>query len=269
MGDVLRTDQHMVFVGGLHRSGTTLLAHLLASHPDATGLTGTGAWEDEGQHVQDVYPPAERHGGTGRFAMNPKSHLTETSPLATPENAQRLWDAWRPYWDSDKAFLVEKSPPNLLMGRFLQKLYPQASFVFIVRHPVTVTLANRKWRKRTPLPRLMANWFRAHEIAAGDLPHLARVHLVSYEWLISEPHAAMAEITEFLGMPGTIDTGSVDAGGSSKYEDEWRHLVASGHRGAVKARQRFGERAHDFGYDLDTVTVAPRHPLIDPPAFSL
>ena len=108
MGDVLAGDQQLVFVGGLHRSGTTLLARLLASHPDATGLSGTGVPEDEGQHIQDVYAPAERHGGTGRFALKAKAHLTEASPLATPESAQRLWEAWRPYWDSDQRFLIEK-----------------------------------------------------------------------------------------------------------------------------------------------------------------
>ena len=264
MGDALTDDQQLIFIGGLHRSGTTLLARLLASHPDATGLSGTGVPEDEGQHIQDVYPPAERHGGTGRFALKAKAHLTEDSPLATAENAQRLWEAWRPYWDSDKRFLVEKSPPNIVMGRFLQQLYPRAAFVFIVRHPVTVTLATRKWRKRTSLSRLMSNWFRAHERTSGDLGHLQQVHMVSYEWLITDPAAVMTELTEFLRMPGTIDTSSVDAGGSTRYEEEWKSLLADGNRGAVKAYHRFGERARSYGYDLDSLSVAPRHPLVDP-----
>ncbi|MFL6069728.1 MAG: sulfotransferase family protein [Actinomycetes bacterium] len=263
MGDVLAGDQQLVFVGGLHRSGTTLLARLLASHPDATGLSGTGAPEDEGQHVQDVYAPAERHGGTGRFALKAKAHLTEESPLATPESAQRLWEAWRPYWDSDQRFLIEKSPPNIVMGRFLQQLYPTAAFVFIVRHPVTVTLATRKWRKRTSLPRLMSNWFRAHERTQSDLSSLHRVHMVSYEWLITDPASVMTEVTQFLQMPGTIDTSSVDAGGSTRYEQEWKSLLADGHRGAVKAHHRFASRARRYGYDLDSLSVAPRHPLIE------
>ncbi len=263
MGDFLNDDQQLVFVGGLHRSGTTLLARLLASHPDATGLAETGAPEDEGQHIQDVYPAAERHGGTGRFALKAKAHLTEHSPLATPENAKRLWDAWAPYWDTDKQFLVEKSPPNLVMGRFLQSLYPSAAFVFIVRHPVTVTLATRKWRKRTSLNRLMSNWFVAHDRASGDLEHLARVHLVSYEWLLADPASTVAEIAEFLRMPGTIDTSSVDAGGSTRYESEWKSMLAEGNRGATRAHDHFAARAKAFGYDLDALAVAPRHPLIE------
>ena len=263
MGDFLNEDQQLVFVGGLHRSGTTLLARLLAAHPDATGLAQTGAPEDEGQHVQSVYPAAERHGGTGRFALKARAHLTEDSPLATPENARRLWDEWAPYWDSDKRFLIEKSPPNLVMGRFLQALYPSAAFVFIVRHPVTVTLATRKWRKRTSLNRLMSNWFVAHDRASDDLAHLTRVHVVSYEWLLADPASTMTEVSRFLGMHGAIDTSTVDAGGSTRYELEWKTMVAEGNRGAVRAHDRFAARAKAFGYDLDALEVAPRHPLIE------
>lgn len=263
MGDFLSDAQRLVFVGGLHRSGTTLLARLLASHPEATGLEATGVPEDEGQHLQAVYPAAERLGGSGRFALHPSAHLTEAAPQATPDQAQQLWDAWRPYWDSDRSYLVEKSPPNLMKGRFLQALFPTASFVFIVRHPVTVTLATRKWRRRTSLLKLMENWFAGHEVARDDLTHLKRVHLVSYEWLLTDPKSTIAEVTNFLSMPGEVDVSSVDAGSSDFYETQWRELLTGGHRGAVKTRGLFGERAKTFGYDLDNLRLAPRHPLVE------
>jgi hypothetical protein len=263
VGDFLTDAQKLVFVGGLHRSGTTLLARLLASHPDATGLQGTGVPEDEGQHLQAVYPAADRLGGSGRFALNPAAHLTESAPRATHESAQQLWDAWRPYWDSDRSFLIEKSPPNLMKGRFLQALFPNASFVFIVRHPVTVTLATRKWRRRTALPKLMENWFAGHDVAREDLPHLQRVHLVSYEWLLTDPKFTVAEIVQYLSMPGAIDVSSVDVSGSDRYETQWRELLAAGHRGAAKTHRLYEERANTLGYDLDDLRRAPRHPLVE------
>ncbi len=263
MGDFLTDAQHLVFVGGLHRSGTTLLARLLASHPDATGLEGTGVPEDEGQHLQAVYPAAERLGGSGRFAINSGAHMIETAPQSTRENAQQLWDAWRPYWDSDRSFLIEKSPPNLMKGRFLQALFPSASFVFIVRHPVTVTLATRKWRRRTSLPKLMENWFAGHDVARDDLPHLQRVHLVSYEWLLADPTSTMAEVADSLSMTGEVDVSSVDGSGSDLYEKQWRELLASKNRGATKAHRLYCERAKALGYDLDDLRRAPRHPLVE------
>jgi hypothetical protein len=262
VGDFLDDGQQLVFVGGLHRSGTTLLARLLASHADATGLSDTGAPEDEGQHLQPVWPPAIHFGGPGKFALSKQARLTEDSPLATSENAQRVWDAWRPYWNSDSRYLIEKSPPNLVMGRFLQQLFPSATFVFIVRHPVTVTLATRKWQRRTSLTKLMENWFTAHELTQQDLPHLHRCLVVSYEWLLADPRTTLDEITGFLGMPGTVDTSSVNASGSTRYEDAWSELLSAGHRGARKAFTTYQDAAAALGYDLENLRLAPRHPLV-------
>ena len=86
-------DEHrFVFLAGLHRSGTTLLARLLAAHPEISGFSGTGVPADEGQHLQSVYPAAKEYGGPGRFGFAPESHLTEASPLASM--APRRYRRW-------------------------------------------------------------------------------------------------------------------------------------------------------------------------------
>ena len=257
----------LVFVGGLHRSGTTLVADLLSRHPDGSGLTATGVEEDEGQHLQDVYPVARSYGGTGRFARDPFAHLTERSPLATPANARRILAAWEPFWDLDKHYLVEKSPPNLIMGRYLQALYPDAAFVFVARHPVVVSLATRKWRPRTPFARLLEHWFLAHDTARSDLAHLRRVHVLKYEDLVSRPDATLSDLAGFLGMSSPLDAASVDVTRSTRYATTWQQERSSADR-RVRARaerciDRFGERTREYGYDivdLDVVRPFPRGP---------
>src|SRR6516225_3599330 len=83
-----------VFVAGLHRSGTTLLARLLAAHPEISGFSGTGVPADEGQHLQSVYPKDTEYGRPGRFGFAPESHLTEASHLVSEESADKLFDEW-------------------------------------------------------------------------------------------------------------------------------------------------------------------------------
>ena len=163
------SDHRLVFVGGLHRSGTTPLARCLADHPQISGLSGTGVEEDEGQHLQSVYPPARAHGGPGRFALSAAAHLTETSPLLTPEVGPRLLEQWSPHWDLSRPVLVEKSPPNLLMTRFLQGAFPDARFVMVVRHPAIVSLSTRKWARLRSLGALL-DLDRADPFPVGSVP---------------------------------------------------------------------------------------------------
>src|SRR5689334_17879745 len=143
------TDSHtLVFVGGLHRSGTTLLARAIARHPAVSGLEGTNVPEDEGEHVQSVYPDSWELGNVGRFGFAPDAHLTERSPLVTPANRDTLLSEWSRYWDLRRPVLLEKSPPNMLKLRFLQALFPRSRAIVILRHPLVVTCAHLKWRPR-------------------------------------------------------------------------------------------------------------------------
>jgi hypothetical protein len=189
----------MVFVGGLHRSGTTHLAQLLGQHPDASVMTRTGVVMDEGQYLQDVYPQDWRAGGPGFFAYSSIAHNTELDCAGrTDELRAQLLEHWAPYWDMSRSVLIEKTPGNLLNARFLQSLFGnEAYFVFVTRHPLAVSLATRKW-SRTSLFTLVDHWLTAHEIMRRDLPYLRRVICVSYEQLVADPAGTIAEIQAFL-----------------------------------------------------------------------
>ncbi|MGH3016642.1 MAG: sulfotransferase family protein, partial [Gaiellaceae bacterium] len=164
-------EQRLVFVGGLHRSGTSLLTRCLMQHPLVSGFEGTGVPEDEGQHLQTVYRPAKDFGGPGRFAFDPDVRLAEDSPLVTDESRRRLMEEWGRWWDTTKPVLVEKSPPNLVRGRFLQALFPGARLVMMQRHPLAVAYATQKW-SRTSLRSLVRHWLAAHEAFEEDRPRL-------------------------------------------------------------------------------------------------
>jgi hypothetical protein len=263
MGDPV-AGKRLVFVAGLHRSGTTPLAKVLAAHPDVTGFSGTPATEDEGQHLQPVYPVARTHGGPGRFALARAAHLTEASPLAKPENRERLLAAWTPYWDMSKPVLVEKSPPNLVMTRFLQALFPEAYHVVVVRHPVVVSLSTKKWTRTTSLHGLMRHWFAAHDTFRADAPQVKRLLVVNYESLTARPEETLGQISGFLELGSPIPADGIRPDRSTAYERAWE-AMASGpilDRGRRRRIERdFAARAAEYGYRLDDLRTAGPFPV--------
>ncbi|GAB4086452.1 hypothetical protein GCM10028784_30820 [Myceligenerans cantabricum] len=276
----------LVFIGGMHRSGTTLVADALGSVPGSSGLRNTGVPMDEGQHLQRTYVGAL--GRMDRWAFAPEAHLTEDDAL--PDAAWQLWDAWSPYWNLGARFLVEKSPPNLTKMRYLQELFPDARFIAVTRHPVVQSLAMRKWaglrtgRYGVGLPRLIEHWVHAHEVFADDAECIENLLVVRYEHLIREPGEVLSRVAEFLGAPPIPDDG-VDVRRSDTYERAWwasasgvvpravEHVRRAGRR-PWRARhpvareiadpillpryrrevaERFGARIASLGYDVDAL----------------
>lgn len=254
-GNPLLSDTHqLLFVGGLHRSGTSPLSRLLSAHPEVSGFHDTGVDEDEGQHLQSVYPPASVYGGAGRFALDPASHLTEQSPLATRQNAEALLTQWAPHWDASRRILLEKSPPNLVMMRFLQALYPTARFIVIVRHPVIVSLSTKKWRRGTSIATMVRNWLVAHETALADAARIDQVEFLTYEHLVADPASVTARLTDFLGLTSPLSADLWQSSRSAAYEDRWAQLTSSStpwtRRRVRHLVEEFEPRVNRLGYSL-------------------
>jgi hypothetical protein len=247
-----------VFLAGLHRSGTTLLARLLAAHPEVSGFSDTGVPADEGQHLQTVYPAEPEQSRPGQFGFAADAHLTEDSSLASADSARTLWEEWSPYWDLSRPFLLEKSPPNLLKTRFLQTLFPGSSFVVVLRHPIPVTLATAKWRRTRRYHRLLEHWLHSYELFTADREKLERVHVVRYEDLVREPEQILRGIFEFLGLEPVPVSEEVDAGANERYFQRWRELKRSPAMRAylTLSALRYERRARRFGYSL----VRPERP---------
>ena len=272
-----QADGHeMVFVGGLHRSGTSLVARWLAGHPAISGFAGTGVPEDEGQHLQSVYPG---FGGWGRFGFDPRSHMTEASPLVSEKSRERLLAQWGRHWDLDKPVLLEKSPPNLTKARFLQALFPRSSFVMVLRHPVAVAGATQRWsrpivpgagapgagrlrngvdRLARPLARwlrphrLVEHWVVCHETLLGDVAHVRRLALVRYEDLVRAPDVELARLCRFLGVEEHGAPLPVRDGLNEAYLRQWRgrgvNPVKRAYSEAIAAR--YEQRANRLGYSF-------------------
>jgi hypothetical protein len=245
------TSGRFVFIGGLHRSGTTVLARLISQHSKVSAFSKTTAPQDEGQHLQRVYPPAAQYGGPGRFAFHEEAALTEETSLASPEHRQRLLDAWSPHWDLTRRLLLEKSPPNLIRFRFLQALFPSSCLIAIIRHPVAVAYATQKWSK-TDIPSLLRHWVVAHDRFEWDRRFLSRLMVVRYEELVESPIAVLRGVDRHLDLQPEARNLAIHQGLDQQYLARWRQDRSDPHRGGPLGRvaEELDSGIRRWGYRL-------------------
>jgi len=263
----------------MHRSGTTLLASALSSSGGVSGLSNTNVRMGEGQFLQDVYLPGYEMGGVTGWAFDERAYLTEKD--AHPSwQTRELWDSWSPYWDLSAPVLLEKTPLNITKTRFLQALFPHASFVIITRHPLTQALAIMKWYPDIPgklgrrFDLLFEHWLRAHEALRADVGHLDDVTIVRYEDITRDPVAVATYLDDRLNL--TVDKAefaAFDTERAREYERRWdgrargkaapdRPLPLSWvtslalSSAAPRIRARFEERVNALGYSMDDAGAA-------------
>jgi len=286
------TKNHLIFIGGLHRSGTSPLFQVLRENPAISGFRfpGDQSKEHEGQHLQTVYPNDRLLGGPGYFGFNSAAHLTETSDLVCQKNRRQLFDEWRPYWDLEKKYLLEKSPQNLLQMRFLQALFTDAVFVIILRHPLVVSLATWKWmgwpsyklnhgkdgktfavRPSTPqdtkafhssaqlkaesmMFSLLKHWECCHAIMIDDLKFLKNFHVIRYEDFVKDPEATMKTLYSETGIAESKIPLCIDIQNrNDPYFERWlklRDTVLSPEAVSFISK-RFDDSLARFGYTFE------------------
>lgn len=143
--------------------------------------------EDEGQHLQSVYPSANVQGGMFGFGFSASAHLTEADSRATDETAKQLFVAWSRFWKTDKRVLVEKSPPDIIKLRFFQRVFGEerTRFVVMLRHPYAV--AHFRYGRSSDggeslaagcLAKPVRHWLALYQQFLEDLKHLNADHVL-------------------------------------------------------------------------------------------
>lgn len=213
-------EKKFIFISGLHRSGTSLLYKILKEQDEISGLSKTNELEDEGQHVQTVYKPAYEFGGVGKFGFDINARLNENSKLINEINRKKLFNEWSRFWDLEKNILLEKSPPNIIRTRFLQKMFPNSYFINITRHPIATSIASKKWSK-TSLDELISHWIKCHEIFNEDKKMIRNIINIKYEDLINNNEEILAQLSKFLKLNIKIPKIEIRKGINDKYFKIW------------------------------------------------
>ena len=205
-----------VFVLSPVRSGSTLLRLLLDSH-------------------SQICAPHEMHLRRLRVQIE-RSYAAlavKTAGLDQRELEHLLWDRLldRELTRSGKRLVVDKTPSNSIIWRRLSKAWPQARFVFLLRHPASIA---ESWQRAHPdqdadtVDTAVLRYMRAIEEAR---PALGDAHTVRYEELTNDPAGVLTRLCDHLGVPyepGMLDYGSVDREPLQRGIGDWSPKIRSG-----------------------------------------
>ena len=269
-----------VFVGGINRSGTTLMACILGSSsvlalpPSEFLFFGKGAaseprdrTEFERRLVEILAWPRVREWGLDEREVVARSR-------SWPVRSRSLFllplDAYR--HRLGKPRLGEKSVLNEFRVDRLVAWFGDYRLVHMVRDPIAAYAST--YARRPPDVRRAIRWGRLW-LASASLglrvacEDPARHRLVRYEDVTGAPRATIGEVAEFVGVPVEEDAmlglagydlkenSSFAAAESGTYEGAIRRGDAVDRRAAVHPRERLalaalcGAVAHSFGYELD------------------
>ena len=240
-----------LFIAGLHRTGTSLLARVLSAHPEIDAITDAPVPENEGAFLQGAIPHTARHGIPGHYATDPSQHLVEECRYDNLETRLRLEHDWQPWFSQEGSWRLEKSPVNLTRMRLYQQLFPLSQFVVILRHPEAMAAALAKWTDR-PASDLIDYALDAYSLAMSDLEFLHAAMVIRYEDLVADPQRTLGRIMGFCDLePVSTEQSVFD--GNQRYE------------GATRLTPQQARRARHYGYCpalcVQEFATVVRHPL--------
>lgn len=200
-----------VFIVGMHRSGTTLLEHLLAGH--STIADGGETYTFTAQICE----------GTDHYC----SGVIDETALARLDSVdwQSVGDGFRAYasWRAGgRRALTEKLPSNFLNVGLIARALPEARFLHMRRDPVDVCFSNL----RTFFGHAAAYSYDQGQLAGYYLQYQAlmahwhaqlpgRILDIDYAALVQDPESEMRRVMAFCGLdfePGALEVGRL--GGS-------------------------------------------------------
>jgi hypothetical protein len=203
------------FVLSTVRSGSTLVRVILDSH-------------------SQICAPHELHLRDIRVEIKEGHPTKALGELGLDERRLQylLWDRilHRELAGSGKTHLVNKTPSDVHIVDRIAECWPDARFMFLLRHPLAIARSRADARKRdTPERNLevVLRYATALEKARGAYDGLT----VRYEDLTHDPTGVTQELCTFLGVPweeGMLSYGEQDHGKFRAGLGDWKDKIKSG-----------------------------------------
>lgn len=203
------------FVLSSVRSGSTLVRVLLNSHSKIHSPIEL--------HLKDVSVEL-----TSKYADRSFGELG----LDARQMEHLIWDRVldREVQASGKERLVKKTPSDVFIADRIKECWPDAKFIFLLRHPVAISRSRHELRPQDSDERnnaMVLKYGNAVEAARNTYDGLT----IRYEEITADPRAATQEICTFLGVPWEeqmLDYGQFDHGRFKSGLGDWKDNIKSG-----------------------------------------
>ena len=210
----------LVFVISPPRAGSTLLQRMMGAHSEIF------------THPEPhLITPIAHLGVYGNVDKAPYDHINAAEAAKTfieglPGGEQDYIDALRAYTDtlygrmlatSESSYFLDKTPANALVLPFLQRLYPDAKYVVLTRHPLAVfssyanSFFNGDWEAAHGFNPILERYVPAMATFLRERP--VPLLRVAYDDLVTEPEPQLERIFAFLGLehePDAVEYGKAE-----------------------------------------------------------
>jgi len=210
-------EEHCVIhIHGLHHSGTGFLRKTVygsLGKEYASIHENTGKSEDEGQHLQNVYPPFSSRRSVcrdddNRTFIGRLYYCPEILEIAKQENAsESLFQQWSLYWNMTKPFLIQKTPTmDVLLLEHLKT--HNTVHVIVMRHPFVWT-PPKHITEQVANPGLffLTQWLNvwAHVLEQLSKEQVYSFAVVQYETLVERSDELSQELSDLIQKDCAID----------------------------------------------------------------
>ena len=213
----------LVFVISPPRAGSTLLQRMMGAHSEIF------------THPEPhLISPIAHLGVYGNVDKAPYDHInaaeaTKAFIEGLPRGEQDYLDALRAYTGtlygrmlstSECSYFLDKTPANALVLPFLQRLYPDAKYVVLTRHPLAVfsSYANSffdgDWNAAYAFNPILERYVPAMASFLRERP-VPLLH-VAYEDLVMDPESQLERVFAFLGLEHDPDAVEYGKAGPAK-----------------------------------------------------
>ncbi len=204
-----------VFILASIRSGSTLLRVLLNTH-------------------SQLHAPHELHLRDVRVELLSHYAVRGMRELGLDATALEylLWDRvlHRELEKTGKKHIVNKTPSDVFMWRRIVECWPDARFIFLLRHPVAIARSRQEASRTENAEDNLVKVVRFMNGVENARRHLDGL-TVRYEELTGDPERATQRVCAFLGVdwePQMLEYGRIDHGKYDPGLGDWGKRIKSG-----------------------------------------